>query len=419
LIFTRSSAKSLIAPLWRHRRASWAESSHCIWSLTKESLQIRNPARITFVTCHPPPITLVTRHRPSENDSGIESPDRVHERAKRFYKGRSAPHSGRNETRRFGRIEEVSKRNICRRYRKGRWAPVGATATSVHACSALLAPMSQKCVFNAMQKFSGRWLKAPPRPANIDTASHKRPRAWSRSSYRRMCTRTTLRCARRYNQFSKSWSGRERRDREEKVVARAKAQRHRPRNSKELNGVEENERLVRLKMLPDRILGCEAVKTVRFYEQKTQWLLAAVCTKCRVFLRCCRDPNLVPRIRENYHRVPGIIENWVTTGPYQVPNIFLKNKPKWVKNALSRCTLQCSWHALLQVALQYYGRLNCSPTFESTDVERRSVAGSTTSQTLATNAEWQTSALLALLPRGKSWSLGLYDTGSCDTDFNY
>jgi len=43
------------------------------------------------------------------------------------------------------------------------------------------------------------------------------------------------------------------------------------------------------------------------------------------FLRCVRDPiwvsrieNRVPRIRENYHRVP--------TGPYRVPNIFLKKK---------------------------------------------------------------------------------------------
>ena len=35
------------------------------------------------------------------------------------------------------------------------------------------------------------------------------------------------------------------------------------------------------------------------------------------FLRCFRDPrieNRVPRISENYHRVP--------TGPYQLPNIF-------------------------------------------------------------------------------------------------
>jgi len=49
------------------------------------------------------------------------------------------------------------------------------------------------------------------------------------------------------------------------------------------------------------------------------------------FLRCCRYPIRVPRIenrvpgmRENYHRVPRIKENRVPTGPYRVPNIFLK-----------------------------------------------------------------------------------------------
>jgi len=34
------------------------------------------------------------------------------------------------------------------------------------------------------------------------------------------------------------------------------------------------------------------------------------------FLRCFRDAIRVPIIKENYHRVP--------TGPYRVPNIFLK-----------------------------------------------------------------------------------------------
>jgi len=50
-----------------------------------------------------------------------------------------------------------------------------------------------------------------------------------------------------------------------------------------------------------------------------------------VFLRCFRDPiqfprieDRVPRISENYHWVPRIKENRVPTGPYEVPNIFLK-----------------------------------------------------------------------------------------------
>ena len=53
--------------------------------------------------------------------------------------------------------------------------------------------------------------------------------------------------------------------------------------------------------------------------------------KTSVFLRRFRDPirvsrisNRVPRIKENYHRVPKIRENRVPTNPYRVPNIFLK-----------------------------------------------------------------------------------------------
>jgi len=56
----------------------------------------------------------------------------------------------------------------------------------------------------------------------------------------------------------------------------------------------------------------------------------------RVFLRRFRDPIRVPRIRENYHRVPKIRENRVPrireigsllpTNPNRVPNIFLKKK---------------------------------------------------------------------------------------------
>jgi len=50
------------------------------------------------------------------------------------------------------------------------------------------------------------------------------------------------------------------------------------------------------------------------------------------FLRCFRDPirvptieNRVPRIRENYHRIPTVESE--KSGPYRVFNIFFKKKP--------------------------------------------------------------------------------------------
>jgi len=46
--------------------------------------------------------------------------------------------------------------------------------------------------------------------------------------------------------------------------------------------------------------------------------------------------NRVPRIRENYVRVPRIRENRVPTGPYGVPNIFLK-KPAFISKLFSEC----------------------------------------------------------------------------------
>jgi len=53
----------------------------------------------------------------------------------------------------------------------------------------------------------------------------------------------------------------------------------------------------------------------------------------QVFVRRYRDPirvprieNRVPRISKNHHRVPRTRENRVPTGPYRVPNIFLKKK---------------------------------------------------------------------------------------------
>jgi len=52
-----------------------------------------------------------------------------------------------------------------------------------------------------------------------------------------------------------------------------------------------------------------------------------------VFSTCFRDPirvhrieNRIPRIRENYQRVSRIRENRIGTGPYWVPNNFLKSK---------------------------------------------------------------------------------------------
>jgi len=69
-------------------------------------------------------------------------------------------------------------------------------------------------------------------------------------------------------------------------------------------------------------------------------------TVSRVFLKCFRDPILVPRIkigslkyRENYRQVPKIREhrvpiesrNRVPTNPYRVPNIFLKKTLLYLK----------------------------------------------------------------------------------------
>jgi len=45
------------------------------------------------------------------------------------------------------------------------------------------------------------------------------------------------------------------------------------------------------------------LKNVMFFQNNFRYI--------RVFLRCFRDPIRVPRIRENYHRVPKIRENRV------------------------------------------------------------------------------------------------------------
>jgi len=57
------------------------------------------------------------------------------------------------------------------------------------------------------------------------------------------------------------------------------------------------------------------------------------------FLRWFRDPiqvprieNRVPRISENYHRVPRIRENRIPTGLYLVSDIFLKRTLIYNKN---------------------------------------------------------------------------------------
>jgi len=73
-------------------------------------------------------------------------------------------------------------------------------------------------------------------------------------------------------------------------------------------------------------------------------------SKCRVFLRCFRDPiwvprieNRVPRIRENYDRVPRIIE----TNLYRVPNISLKkNLSKWKHGHYWKITSSCIVYTL-------------------------------------------------------------------------
>jgi len=48
-------------------------------------------------------------------------------------------------------------------------------------------------------------------------------------------------------------------------------------------------------------------------------------------IRVPRIENRVPRISENCHWVPRIRENRDATGPYWVPNIFLKKNPDFIK----------------------------------------------------------------------------------------
>jgi len=69
--------------------------------------------------------------------------------------------------------------------------------------------------------------------------------------------------------------------------------------------------------------NCQKVSTKKFHLVK-------------VFLRRFRDPVWVPRIRENYHRVPKISENRVPTDPYRVPNIFLKKKTDLVESSTKK-----------------------------------------------------------------------------------
>jgi len=81
----------------------------------------------------------------------------------------------------------------------------------------------------------------------------------------------------------------------------------------------------------DAQAGCKTGTDV--WVTATKLSLAASHEHPGFFLRCFRDPNRVPRIenwipriKENYQRVSKIRENRVPTGPYRVPNIFLKKK---------------------------------------------------------------------------------------------
>jgi len=80
---------------------------------------------------------------------------------------------------------------------------------------------------------------------------------------------------------------------------------------------------------------------------------------CRqVFLRRFRDPIRVPRIRENYHRIPKIRKSRVPTDPKRVPNIFLKNRWEIVQGR--RKLISCK-----SCKVQKYAK-NCKETTKRT-----------------------------------------------------
>jgi len=86
------------------------------------------------------------------------------------------------------------------------------------------------------------------------------------------------------------------------------------------------------------LMKCMSFSSKNFFYYKLKYGIRPA------FLRCLRDPprieNWVPRIRKNY-QVPRIRENCLPTGPYQVPNIFLK------KTGLDRTKLKRSFLVLV------------------------------------------------------------------------
>jgi len=97
--------------------------------------------------------------------------------------------------------------------------------------------------------------------------------------------------------------------------------------------------------------------------------------KSRVFWRRFRDPtwvprisNRVPRIGENYHRVPKIRENRVPTDTNRVPNIFLKNTLDKSKSVCPGHTTEkaIQWPpAYLAKYVNYWRLGGCSATYVS------------------------------------------------------
>jgi len=80
--------------------------------------------------------------------------------------------------------------------------------------------------------------------------------------------------------------------------------------------------------IAEKIYWNYCIKNLKLLQKK----FVTIAEKVQGFLRRFRDPNRVPGIRENYHRVP--------TGPYRVPNIFLKKTLKSVLKTLQKNSLE-------------------------------------------------------------------------------
>ena len=106
----------------------------------------------------------------------------------------------------------------------------------------------------------------------------------------------------------------------------------------------------------DAQAGCKTGTDV--WVTATKLSLAASNEHPGFFLRCFRDPNRVPRIenwipriKENYQRVSKIRENRVPTGPYRVPNIFLKKK--WASTSRRKLCRRRNLHSNASIALNW------------------------------------------------------------------